>query len=241
MSGHSKWANIQHRKGRQDAKRSNLWTKLVREIMVAARNGADPDSNSRLRLALLKARAGNVPKDTIKNAILKGSGQLEGVKFEEARYEGYGVGGAALIIDAATDNRTRTVADVRHILSKNGGNLGQNGSVGWMFTKKGVIVIDKEEYDEDRLMETVMEAPIEDFVTEESVYEIYTAPDEDFRTTRDFLRDKDYTFISAEEEQVPSSYSSIDSEEAKDKMQRLLDMLEDDDDVQNVYHNWDEE
>ena len=137
MSGHSKWANIQHRKGRQDAKRSNLWTKLVREIMVAARNGADPDSNSRLRLALTKARAGNVPKDTIKNAILKGSGQLEGVKFEEARYEGYGVGGAALMIDAATDNKTRTVADVRHILSKNGGNLGAEGSVAFMFKHCG--------------------------------------------------------------------------------------------------------
>ncbi|MBR5458475.1 MAG: YebC/PmpR family DNA-binding transcriptional regulator, partial [Burkholderiaceae bacterium] len=137
MAGHSKWANIQHRKGRQDAKRSNLWTKVVREIMVAARNGADPDTNSRLRLALLKARGANVPKDTIKNAILKGSGQLEGVSYEEIRYEGYGVGGAAVMIDTATDNRTRTVADVRHILSKNGGNLGTDGSVSFMFKHCG--------------------------------------------------------------------------------------------------------
>ena len=130
MSGHSKWANIQHRKGRQDAKRSNLWTKLVREIIVAARmGGGDPDTNSRLRLALIKARGGNVPKDTIQNAILKGTGQLEGVSYEDVRYEGYGVGGAALIIDCTTDNRVRTVADVRHILSKNGGNLGMEGSV----------------------------------------------------------------------------------------------------------------
>ena len=138
MSGHSKWANIQHRKGRQDAKRSNLWTKLVREIIVAARmGGGDPDTNSRLRLALIKARGGNVPKDTIQNAILKGTGQLEGVSYEDVRYEGYGVGGAALIIDCTTDNRVRTVADVRHILSKNGGNLGMEGSVAFMFNHVG--------------------------------------------------------------------------------------------------------
>lgn len=141
MSGHSKWANIQHRKGRQDAKRSNLWTKVIREIIVAARlGGGDPDMNPRLRLSLLKARAANVPKDTVKNAILKGTGQLEGANYEEIRYEGYGVGGAALIIDCTTDNRTRTVADVRHILSKNGGNLGTDGSVSFMFKHCGYFL-----------------------------------------------------------------------------------------------------
>ncbi len=141
MSGHSKWANIQHRKGRQDAKRSNIWTKLIREIIVAARlGGGDADSNPRLRLALLKARGANVPKDTVNNAILKGTGKLEGVSYEEIRYEGYGVGGAALIIDCTTDNKTRTVADVRHVLSKNGGNLGTDGSVSFMFKHCGYFL-----------------------------------------------------------------------------------------------------
>lgn len=242
MSGHSKWKNIMHKKEKTDSQRAKVFTKIGREIILAVKEGGpDPASNSKLKDLIAKAKDNNVPNDNIDRVIKKASGAENSDNFEEITYEGYGPCGIAVIVECLTDNRNRTAGNLRHYFDKNGGNLGQNGSVGWMFTKKGVIVIDKEEYDEDRLMETVMEAPIEDFVTEESVYEIYTSPDEDFRTTRDFLRDKDYTFISAEEEQVPSSYSSIDSEEAKDKMQRLLDMLEDDDDVQNVYHNWDEE
>ena len=242
MSGHSKWKNIMHKKEKTDSQRAKVFTKIGREIILAVKEGGpDPASNSKLKDLIAKAKDNNVPNDNIDRVIKKASGAENSDNFEEITYEGYGPCGIAVIVECLTDNRNRTAGNLRHYFDKNGGNLGQNGSVGWMFTKKGVIVIDKEEYDEDRLMETVMEAPIEDFVTEESVYEIYTASDEDFRTTRDFLRDKDYTFISAEEEQVPSSYSSIDSEEAKDKMQRLLDMLEDDDDVQNVYHNWDEE
>ena len=242
MSGHSKWKNIMHKKEKTDSQRAKVFTKIGREIILAVKEGGpDPASNSKLKDLIAKAKDNNVPNDNIDRVIKKASGAENSDNFEEITYEGYGPCGIAVIVECLTDNRNRTAGNLRHYFDKNGGKLGQNGSVGWMFTKKGVIVIDKEEYDEDRLMETVMEAPIEDFVTEESVYEIYTAPDEDFRTTRDFLRDKDYTFISAEEEQVPSSYSSIDSEEAKDKMQRLLDMLEDDDDVQNVYHNWDEE
>ena len=209
MSGHSKWANIQHRKGRQDAKRSNLWTKLVREIMVAARNGADPDSNSRLRLALLKARAGNVPKDTIKNAILKGSGQLEGVKFEEARYEGYGVGGAALIIDAATDNRTRTVADVRHILSKNGGNLGAEGSVSFMFKHCGQFLF----------------AP--GTATEDCDPQAFEAVNDAFEKAGMKPEMAEVTMKALNE-------TSLSGEDAE-RMQRLIDALEDLDDVQQVY------
>ena len=167
MSGHSKWANIQHRKGRQDAKRSNLWTKVIREIIVAARlGGGDPDMNPRLRLSLLKARAANVPKDTVKNAILKGTGQLEGANYEEIRYEGYGVGGAALIIDCTTDNRTRTVADVRHILSKNGGNLGTDGSVSFMFKHCGYFLF-APGLKEDDVMEVALDNGADDVVTDE--------------------------------------------------------------------------
>ena len=165
MSGNSKWANIQHRKGRQDAKRSNLWTKLVREIIVAARmGGGEPETNARLRLALIKARAGNVPKDTITNAILKGTGQLEGVSYEEVRYEGYGIGGAALIIDCTTDNRVRTVADVRHALTKHGGNLGTEGSVSFMFKHIGEFVFAPGVTTEDAVMESALEAghPVSD-------------------------------------------------------------------------------
>ena len=167
MAGHSKWANIQHRKGRQDAKRSNLWTKLVREIIVAARmGGGDPESNSRLRLALIKARGGNVPKDTISNAILKGTGQLEGVSYEEIRYEGYGIGGAALIIDCTTDNRVRTVADVRHALTKHGGNLGTEGSVSFMFKHIGEFVFAPGVTTEDAVMEIALEAGADDVLTD---------------------------------------------------------------------------
>lgn len=177
MSGHSKWANIQHRKGRQDAKRSNIWTKLIREIIVAARlGGGDADSNPRLRLALLKARGANVPKDTVNNAILKGTGKLEGVSYEEIRYEGYGVGGAALIIDCTTDNKTRTVADVRHVLSKNGGNLGTDGSVSFMFKHCGYFLF-APGLSEDEVMEVALEAGADDVITdEEGAIEVICSP-----------------------------------------------------------------
>ena len=238
MAGHSKWANIQHRKGRQDAKRSNLWTKLVREIMVAARNGADPDSNSRLRLALLKARAGNVPKDTIKNAIMKGSGQLEGVKFEEARYEGYGVGGAALMIDAATDNKTRTVADVRHILSKNGGNLGSEGSVSFMFKHCGQFFFAPGSVTEDDVMGVALDAGADDYLSkpfgiEEGGIEVVCEPNA-FEAVNEAFEKAGMKPEMAEVTMKALNETELSGEDAE-RMQRLIDALEDLDDVQQVY------
>ena len=216
MAGHSKWANIQHRKGRQDAKRSNLWTKLVREIIVAARmGGGDPESNSRLRLALIKARGGNVPKDTISNAILKGTGQLEGVSYEEIRYEGYGIGGAALIIDCTTDNRVRTVADVRHALTKHGGNLGTEGSVSFMFKHIGEFVFAPGVTTEDAVMEIALEAGADDVVSDEDgSIEVTCEPAE-------------ITYKALNEVKLTG--------EDAEKMQKLIDALEDLDDVQQVY------
>lgn len=234
MSGHSKWANIQHRKGRQDAKRSNLWTKIVREIIVAARNGADPDANSRLRLALLKARAGNVPKDTIKNAILKGSGQLEGANYEEIRYEGYGIGGAALMIDTATDNRTRTVADIRHILTKGGGNLGTDGCVAFMFKHCGQFLFAPGAASEDVVMNIALEAGADDVVTDEdggievvcdpSAFEALNAAFEAANLAPEF----------AEVTMKPINETELSGADAE-KMQRLIDALDELDDVQQVY------
>ncbi len=234
MSGHSKWANIQHRKGRQDAKRSNLWTKLVREIMVAARNGADPDSNSRLRLALTKARAGNVPKDTIKNAILKGSGQLEGVKFEEARYEGYGVGGAALIIDAATDNKTRTVADVRHILSKNGGNLGAEGSVAFMFKHCGQFFFAPGSATEDDVMAVALDAGADDVIVDDEGGIEVTCDPNAFETVNEAFEKAGMVPEMAEVTMKALNETELSGEDAE-RMQRMIDALEDLDDVQQVY------
>ena len=234
MSGHSKWANIQHRKGRQDAKRSNLWTKIVREIIVAARNGADPDANSRLRLALLKARAGNVPKDTINNAILKGSGQLEGANYEEIRYEGYGIGGAALMIDTATDNRTRTVADIRHILTKGGGNLGTDGCVAFMFKHCGQFLFAPGAASEDVVMNIALEAGADDVVTDEdggievvcdpSAFEALNAAFEAANLAPEF----------AEVTMKPINETELSGADAE-KMQRLIDALDELDDVQQVY------
>ena len=236
MSGHSKWANIQHRKGRQDAKRSNLWTKIVREIIVAARNGADPDSNSRLRLALLKARAGNVPKDTIKNAILKGSGQLEGASYEEIRYEGYGIGGAALIIDTATDNRTRTVADVRHILTKSGGNLGTDGCVSFLFKHCGQFLFAPGSANEDDVMTIALDAGADDVVTDDDGGIEVTCDPSVFENLHAAFEKAGLTPEVAEVTMKPLTEIEL-SESDTEKMQRLIDALEELDDVQQVYTN----
>ncbi len=234
MAGHSKWANIQHRKGRQDAKRSNLWTKVVREIMVAARDGADPDSNSRLRLALVKARGANVPKDTIKNAILKGSGQLEGVSYEEIRYEGYGIGGAAVMIDTATDNRTRTVADVRHILSKNGGNLGTDGSVAFMFKHCGQFFFAPGSTTEDEVMGVALDAGAEDvIVDDEGGIEVVCEPNA-FEEVSAAFEAAGMKPEMAEITMKALNETELTGEDAE-RMQRLIDALEDLDDVQQVY------
>lgn len=234
MAGHSKWANIQHRKNRQDAKRSNLWTKLIREIIVAARSGGgDPDTNPRLRLALVKARGGNVPKDTVNNAILKGTGKLEGVSYEEIRYEGYGIGGAAVIIDTTTDNRTRTVAEVRHALSKNGGNLGTDGSVAFMFKHCGQFVF-APGTSEDKVMEVALEAGAEDVITDEDgAIEVVTAPG-DFEAVNQAFETAGLVPEVAEITMKPLNETVLAGEEGQ-KMQKLLDMLDDLDDVQQVY------
>ena len=234
MSGQSKWANIQHRKGRQDAKRSNIWTKLIREIIVAARlGGGDADSNPRLRLALLKARGANVPKDTVNNAILKGTGKLEGVSYEEIRYEGYGVGGAALIIDCTTDNKTRTVADVRHVLSKNGGNLGTDGSVSFMFKHCGYFLF-APGLSEDEVMEVALEAGADDVITdEEDAIEVICSP-QAFEEVNAAFEAKGWKPEVAEVT-WKSDTETVLSGEQGEKMQKLLDALEDLDDVQQVF------
>ena len=235
MSGHSKWANIQHRKGRQDAKRSNLWTKLVREIIVAARvgGGGDPDMNSRLRLAIAKAREGNVPKDTIQNAILKGTGQLEGVNYEEVRYEAYGVGGASLIIDCTTDNRTRTVADVRHELTKHGGNLGTEGSVSFQFKHCGEFLF-APGTDEDRVMETALDAGADDVVTDEDgSIEVVCAP-ESFDAVQKAFETAGLTPVSADVTMKPLNEVELKGEDAA-KLHKLIDAVEDLDVVSHVY------
>lgn len=236
MSGHSKWANIQHRKGRQDAKRSNLWTKLVREIIVAARVGGsgDPDMNSRLRLAISKARDGNVPKDTIQNAILKGTGQLEGVNYEEVRYEGYGIGGASLIIDCTTDNRTRTVADVRHALSKHGGNMGTEGSVSFQFRHCGEFLF-APGTSEDTVMEVALEAGADDVVTDPDDGSIDVVCDPAaFDAVSKAFEAAGLTPVSSEITMKPLNEVELKDEDAA-KMQKLIDALEDLDDVSNVY------
>ena len=235
MSGHSKWANIQHRKGRQDAKRSNLWTKLVREIIVAARiGGGDPDGNSRLRLALVKARAGNVPKDTIQNAILKGTGQLEGVSYEDVRYEGYGIGGAALIIDCTTDNRVRTVADVRHVLSRNGGNMGTEGSVSFLFKHVGQFFFAPGATTEDQLMEIALEAGADDILTDEDGSIEVTCEPAQFEAVSQAFEAAGLKPEFAEITYKPLNETKLEGEDAA-KMQRLIDALEELDDVQRVY------
>lgn len=234
MAGHSKWANIQHRKNRQDAKRGSLWTKIIREVTVAARDGgADPAMNPRLRLALEKARLANVPKDKLQNAIARGAGKLEGVNYEEVRYEGYGIGGAAVMIDCVTDNRTRTVAEVRHALSKFDGNLGTDGSVAFNFRHCGQFLF-APGTSEDKVMEAALEAGAEDVITnEDGSIEVICAPG-DFEKVKQALAKAGLTPEVAEVTMKPLTETVLRGEEGQ-KMQRLLDALDDLDDVQAVY------
>ena len=236
MAGHSKWANIQHRKGRQDEKRQRIWTRVVREIMVAARTGGgDVSANPRLRLAIEKAKAANMPADTIKRNVDKATGNLEGVSYEEIRYEGYGIGGAAIILDTMTDNRVRTVAEVRHALSKHGGNLGTEGSVAFQFKNCGQLVF-APGTNEDKVMEVALEAGAEDVITdEEGAIEVLTAP-ADFEAVKNALEAAGLLAEMAEVTMRAENTVSLLGEEAA-KMQKLLDVLEDLDDVQNVFHN----
>jgi len=234
MAGHSKWANIQHRKNRQDAKRGSLWTKIIREVTVAARDGGpDPDMNPRLRLALDKARLGNVPKDKLQSAIARGSGKLEGVNYEEIRYEGYGIGGAAVMIDCMTDNRTRTAAEVRHALTKHGGNLGTDGSVAFMFKHCGQFLL-APGTSEDKAMEAALEAGAEDVITnDDGSVEVICAPG-DFPTVKDALERTGLKPDVAEVTMKATAETALAGDDSA-RMQKLLDALDDLDDVQSVY------
>lgn len=237
MSGHSKWANIQHRKGRQDAKRGKEFTKAAKEIIIAAKNGGDPASNSRLRAAIAAAKSINLPKDKIEAAIRKGTGQDAGGDIIKINYEGYGPGGVAVIVETATDNRNRTVAEIRHLMSKGGGSMGENGCVSWKFERKGVIQFSKEKYTEDQLMEAALEAGADDLRDEGDVWEIQTAM-ADFNAVREAFEAAGLEMISAELNQVPQTTMEVDLETAR-KLLRFIELLEDNDDVQNVYSDAD--
>ena len=237
MSGHSKWANIQHRKGRQDAKRGKEFTKAAKEIIIAAKNGGDPASNSRLRAAIAAAKSINLPKDKIEAAIRKGTGQDAGGDIIEINYEGYGPGGVAVIVETATDNRNRTVAEIRHLMSKGCGSMGENGCVSWKFERKGVIQFSKEKYTEDQLMEAALEAGADDLRDEGDVWEIQTAM-ADFNAVREAFEAAGLEMISAELNQVPQTTMEVDLETAR-KLLRFIELLEDNDDVQNVYSDAD--
>jgi len=238
MSGHSKWSSIKHKKGATDAKRGKIFTKLIKEITVAARmGGGDPDANPRLRTAIVAAKSENMPKDNIERAIKKGTGELEGVNYEESTYEGYGPGGAAVFIESVTDNKNRAVADIRHIFSKNGGNLGENGCVAWMFDKKGYIAIEKKSVDEDSLMETAIEAGAEDVREDNGSFEIITEPD-DFESVKTAVDNAAISYIDAEVTMLPQSTTNLEGKQAL-QMIKLMEALEDCEDVQKVYTNAD--
>jgi YebC/PmpR family DNA-binding regulatory protein len=238
MSGHSKWATIKHKKGAADARRGKIFTKLIKEITVAARiSGGDPDSNPRLRTAILAAKAENMPADNIKRAIQKGTGELPGATYEEAVFEGYGPSGVALMVEVATDNRNRTISELRHILSKNGGNLGEHGCVAWMFSKKGYIVVPKEKASEEALLDLVTEAGADDMRDDGSQWEIITPP-EAFHQVVDKLKAANITPLSAELAMVPQSNIKVSGKSAQ-QMLRLMEELEDHEDVQHVFANFD--
>ena len=241
MSGHNKWSTIKQKKGKNDAARAKIFTKIGRELAVAVREGgsADPSVNSKLRDVIAKAKAANVPNDNIERIIKKAAGDGDSTNYEAVTYEGYGPNGVAVIVEALTDNRNRTAGEVRHYFDKVGGNMGTQGCVTFMFEKKGVLVIEREELeaDEDKVMEDALEAGASDFEADDDIFTIYTEPS-DFGAVRDEIASKGYTFASAEVEMVPNTYTSLDTQEAKDNMQKMLDMFDDNDDIQNVWHNW---
>jgi YebC/PmpR family DNA-binding regulatory protein len=236
MSGHSKWATIKHKKGALDAKRGQIFTKIIKEISIAARmGGGDPDTNPRLRTAILKARGSNMPKDNIDRAIKKGTGELEGVTYEELVYEGYGPGGVAILIEVLTDNKNRAAADIRNILTKGGGNLGASGSVSYMFKRKGLLEYDGEKYTEDQIMEAGLEAGAEDVAGSEGIIEVYTSPD-DFEKVLTGMQKAGFEQSMAEIQMVPDVYNTLDKD-TTGKVLKLIDRLEENDDVQNVWSN----
>jgi len=238
MSGHSKWHSIKHKKGALDAKRGKLFTKFIKEITVSARTGGgDPDANARLRKAILDAKAGNMPNDTIDRAIRRGTGEEEGVNYEDITYEGYGPSGVALLIQSLTDNRNRTVAEIRHLLSKNGGNLGESGSVGWMFEKKGYIVVSKSAKPEEELFDLVIEAGADDLRDDEDNFEIITSP-EAFEAVLAAVKGAGIEPQVAEVDFVPQNYVRLEGADAR-QMLKLMEALEDHDDVQKVSANFD--
>ena len=240
MSGHSKWHNIKNKKGKEDARRAKEFTKIARLIIVSVREGGDdPNYNSSLKTAIEKAKAVNMPNDNIERAIKKGAGNIDNTNYEEVLYEGYGPSGAAVLVSCLTDNRNRTAPDVRHAFDKHGGNLGQSGSVSFLFERKGVLVVEKNDFDPDELVMTAIDLGAEDVEQDGEGVEIITAV-ETFSNIRDTLSEKGYSFAVAELNYIPSTTVKLNEEDAL-KMEKLIDMLEDNDDVQGVYHNWEQE
>ena len=238
MSGHSKWHSIKYKKAAQDAKRGKMFTKIIREMVVAARiGGGEPDTNPRLRKAIADAKGVNMPSDNIKRAIMKGTGQLEGTTYEEFSYEGYGVGGVAIFVETLTDNKNRTVSDVRYIFSKNGGNMGESGCVAWMFDRKGYIVVEKAKASEDELLDLILDAGAEDLREDGSNYEIFTAPD-DFEAVVNALQENNIEIAASNLGYIPQNYVKLEGKQAQ-QLLRLMEELEDHDDVQNVWANFD--
>lgn len=242
MSGHSKWANIKHKKEKSDAQKGKVFTKLGRELAIAVKHGGpDPESNSRLKDVIAKAKAANMPNDNIMRSIKKAAGDADGDNYEEIVYEGYGSGGVAIIVEATTDNRNRTAGDIRHYFDKCGGNLGQTGCVSFMFDRKGVMLIEKgDKVNEEDLMMEAIEAGAEDFNVEDEYFEILTDPSS-FSSVREALEKKGYEFAEAEVQAVPQTVTKLEDPKQIEQMDRLIEALEDMDDVQEVWHNWDQE
>jgi len=240
MSGHSKWSTIKRKKEKTDAQRAKIFTKIGREMAVAVREGgADPSVNNKLRDVIAKAKSNNVPNENIERIIKKAAGEGDGAKYEDIIYEGYGPSGVAVIVETLTENRNRTAGEMRHYFDKYGGNMGQSGSVAFLFSRQGILLVNREDAEEDTLMEAALDAGAVDFLTEEELFDIRTEPN-DFGAVRDALEAKGYAFLSAEIEYVPSTYTQLASEDDIKNMTKMLEMFEDNDDVQAVWHNWEE-